>query len=347
MLLEASVSDCSGPLWHLKCNADRQLLALVEQLMVQVTRCFEACFNGLDKLCSTILGRKNRFDIVARMISFFAKALDYLHNLCSIQEEHELESRRQQGRSSSMEGEAIDTATPGHPIKKGRGDGDEIEVEGKILVYYHYTPGWLTYMYSLMIDGEDYAFNKYLTKAVESMICMQWKVGQPGHKDLLEGIMFFILEHIGRLVSNAVFNEHVSMSDRPGNITKDGPTIFLKASKLEARYMIEILAASLAESSVKRDLIAQVLSDDPMNLHRTSGYAGDVLVRAREKIQCSLLRSVVGEGVPDGLTFPKPSIPEPGINGLSTTADNIMEKYGTEWLLASVWALVGWEMMTP
>ena len=133
-LLEAAVSDCSLPLWHLKCDADRHVLVLVEQLMDQITRCFDACFGGLNMLCGTILGRKSKFDVVDRMVSFFSKSLDHLHTICSIQMEHEGETSRQRGRRCDTEGQTLHDSTPGHQTKRARMNGKGSEDTGKSIL---------------------------------------------------------------------------------------------------------------------------------------------------------------------------------------------------------------------
>jgi len=132
-ILEEALSECLIPLRLLKCNADRQTLCLVEQLLGQLARCFEACFDGLDVICETIMGRKNRFGVVDRMVSFFGMALDYLHTLCSFQADNEIETSRQQGCRRGMDGQLSDKQTPEQSSKRARTNEEEIKVTGKTL----------------------------------------------------------------------------------------------------------------------------------------------------------------------------------------------------------------------
>jgi len=184
------------------------------------------------------------------------------------------------------------------------------------------------------------------------MTHMQWQIGQPGHKDLLEGILFFILEHIGRLVSHAVFDEHVATSDQLANITKPSPKLSSKASKLETRYMIKILAAALGGTGARKDLVSHILAEEIsgtnmyISSRKPSGHSTEMLAKARKKIQCSLLKSVLGDGVAEGTTISKPYFPEVEATSLPAMDEN-GEKYGMDWLLGSVWALIGWDMISP
>ena len=125
-LLQAAILDCLSPLWYLKCNADRQVLTLVEQLMAQITRCYKTCFGGLNEICGTILGRKARFGVINCMISFFGMALKHLHTLCSIQAEREISSSQQR---LSTYGVGIQE---GHVSKRARTNGEASGVIGKI-----------------------------------------------------------------------------------------------------------------------------------------------------------------------------------------------------------------------
>ena len=197
-------------------------------------------------------------------------------------------------------------------------------------------------------DEEEYVVNKYLARALASMSQMDWNVGQSGHCEILEGMLYFVLDHTGRLVSNAVFDEHVAKSDRPGNITQNGPPPLVEAVKLETRYIVQILYAALGTSSARKELIARVLADRSLNTSaqlrsiESSNTTQDILNKARKTIQSSLLKSAVGGDELEGLKTPV-SVDIESV--VSVELHGHGEKYGVEWLLGSVWALVGWEMV--
>lgn len=259
--------------------------------MQQIAAGFKSCINGLNALCLTILGRSKRINIVYGLATFFKKALDNLHEVCTRQAEDE------------------DQTT----------------------------------------TGGEYAVNKYLCGALVSIAQTDWTVGNPGHSDILEGILFSILDHTGRLVSNAVFNEHVAISERAGNISIGGLKTPTKCASLEARYFIPILIVALGESSSRRDLISRILCDSSSYPNNQSQCAisslrtnpeHELLTKARKRLQETLIKCAVGGEEFDSLKLPT----QPESLGDMFESGLDVEKYSPEWLLESVWATVGWEL---
>lgn len=199
------------------------------------------------------------------------------------------------------------------------------------------------------IDDE-YAVNRYLCQALISITLTEWKVGKPGHADILEGILFSILDHTGRLLSNAVFNEHVAISNKVGNIAADSPAPLSKAASLEARYIIPVLCAALGRSSTRRELVARILSERPTNskeqihqssLRESADYGHNLLTKTRKKLQETLIKSATGGEELDCLNLPSP--PDEDLDSSFEPA-SCAEKYSPEWLLESVWTVLGWEL---
>lgn len=193
---------------------------------------------------------------------------------------------------------------------------------------------------------DEYIINKHMSGMLVSIVQMEWEPGQTGHSEILEGMLFSILEHVGRLLSNAIFKEHVATSDRIGNITKGLSSRSPKSAKLEARYMVPILHAALGRSSARKETIARVLAENPSygNGQRrslSSGYTPNLLIKARKMIQSSLVKSAVGGEGLDCLKLPSP--PDEG-EEYAPDIEPGVEVYGPEWLQESVWALVGWEL---
>jgi hypothetical protein len=189
----------------------------------------------------------------------------------------------------------------------------------------------------------EYAINKYMTGMLTNVSQVDWKVGQAAHSEVLEGILFSILNHTGRLLSNAVFKEHVSTSDRVGNITKGGTEILPGAAKLETRCIVPILHAALGKSTTRKELIARVLAEratDGSVKMQTPSHRRNLILKARKMIQSSLVKSAVGGEALQSLRTP--NRPEEG----QYTSDFVVpvDMYGSEWLLESVWALIGWEL---
>jgi hypothetical protein len=289
-LLETALSKCSIPLWSLRSDDDTQVLSLLQQLMHQIVLGFRSCFNTLQDLCRTILGRKERFEIIYRLVAFFDKSLDHLHTLCNIQTENDVaDVRRLRHKRVRTEGE--------------------------------------------------FAVNKHLTEMLVCVAQMEWKVGQIGHSEILEGILFLILDRTGRLLSNAVFGEHIASSNRIGNITKEDKGLFSESAKLETGYLIPILHAALGKSSAKKELVARVIAEKTDNANSSSS---DFLVKARKLIQSSLLKSAVGGTELQGLNMPNPPADEDA-HYIPQIASSVA-LHGSEWLIESVWALIGWEL---
>jgi hypothetical protein len=273
--------------------------------MNQIGGSFLSCFRALDELCRTILGRNKKATLVYQMVMFFNKALNLLHTISTLQ----------------VESEAVDdNRRPRH--KRPR------------------------------VEEGEYAVNKYLAKTLAATVyALEWKVHQPGHSDLLEGILFSVLEHTGRLVSEAIFAEHVAISKNPGNITEANEVpVRNGAAKFESRYVVQVLHAALGGSN-KKELVAQVLATGKTNVDVQTRFGGstglstlkgELLTKAKALIQSTLLKSVVGGAEPETLKLPPaPTEDEAMLAGESPGSDI----YGSDWLVETVWALIGWDLV--
>jgi hypothetical protein len=295
----------------MKIGDDPTDLSLVEDTMQQIRKCYLLCFKALDHLCRDIAGRKCRNSLVYYLVTFFNKSLDRLHDMCIMQAEYEV---------------AEDWAS----------EEENARVED--------------------VAGQNYALNYHLSQNLGLILpYVDWKVGQPGHSDVLEGILFSMLDHAGRLVSEAVFGENVAESEAVGRIAVRD-TVETKvtkvAVKLESRHLVLILNGALANSAQKQ-LIAEVLagvSTATGNLAVTHPLAltcltGDLLVRAKKRLQATLVKSIVGESQAaefvDALKLPE----APNEEVLPSIEPPQAGEHGPEWLIESVWSLVGWDMV--
>jgi hypothetical protein len=200
-------------------------------------------------------------------------------------------------------------------------------------------------------EGGEYAVNKYLARALSAVVSnLDWKVGKPGHGEVLEGILFSILEHTGRLLSSAVFSEHVAKSMNPGNITQGKAPSNPSMAKLESRYIVQILHAALGGSE-KKELVAKVLASDRKDLDPlkrmsslapSSSFTRDLVSKSKMLIQSTLLKGAVGGDNLASLELPAPPGEE---SNFSVEAADKVERYGPEWLVEIVWALIGWDMV--
>lgn len=185
------------------------------------------------------------------------------------------------------------------------------------------------------IEETEYAVNKYLSRTIVQISQMDWKIGQLGHTEILEGILCSVLNHTGQLLSHVIFKEHVAASGKRANISTSPATA---ATKFEFRYVIPILHAVLG-GSTRNDLVTRVLGDS----RRSDGSAehpGNLVSKVKRLIQETLVKSALGADF-EGLKLPtQPADSEAYSPGVS----HRVEQYGPEWFLESVWALVGWEL---
>lgn len=198
------------------------------------------------------------------------------------------------------------------------------------------------------LEEGEYAINKYLAGMLASVSYgLEWKAAHPGHADLLEGILFTILEHTGRLLSEAVFDEHVAASNNLGNITKEGTSGCRSSARIEARYIVQVLHAALGGDE-RKDLVAQLLAAGKINagsLRQGSVhgvFSADLLVKAKKLLQSTLMKSAVGGEDLETLRLPTPPVERtvlPAAKGAG------VERYGSDWLVETVWALIGWDLM--
>lgn len=196
------------------------------------------------------------------------------------------------------------------------------------------------------VAGEEYMVNKNITLCLISILQnIEWKVNNQTHCNLLEACLFLVLEQTGRLVSEAVFTEHVAASDNPGHITKAKAFIKKDFTRFESRYIVQVLDAALGDENRKR-LIAEVLSgkksqNESNILTQPLIPNTNVLSRVTLLLQSTLVKSAIGESNMESLGMLTPPTEQ-----LGQVSDEGEENYGSEWLLGRVWAIVGWDLIT-
>jgi hypothetical protein len=197
-------------------------------------------------------------------------------------------------------------------------------------------------------EGE-YAINKYFTRTLSSLAYgLEWSVHQSSHCELLEGILFCILEHTGRLVSKAIFLEHVATSDNPGNISKTNTPASKPVAQFEARYIVQVLHAALGGSE-KKDLVTKILAAGKTNTrdfkhasNHSTVLSGDLLLKARKLLQSTLMKSTVGGEDLEALRLPTPPAER---TDFEIPEASRIEPYGSDWLVEMVWTLIGWDLV--
>jgi hypothetical protein len=201
------------------------------------------------------------------------------------------------------------------------------------------------------MEEREYIATKSLANSLTSIaLGIEWIFGQPGHADLLEGILFCVLEQTGRLISEVIFAEHIATSDNPGNISKVDDQIPSGNIHHDSRYMVQILQAAVGGPK-RRELIAQVLAagnsnssmkTPPVSSTLSLAFSSDLLSKAKKLLQSTLVNCAVGGPGLESLRLPTPPIEEVDVQ---FEVDDQAEKYGSEWLVQSVWGIIGWDMI--
>ncbi|KUJ21955.1 uncharacterized protein LY89DRAFT_390190 [Mollisia scopiformis] len=198
------------------------------------------------------------------------------------------------------------------------------------------------------IEAGEYLVNKYLANALAAIAHnAQWKAQQPAHCEILEGCLFSILEHTGRLVSEAIFGEHVASSDLPANITTNAGSVVRGFVRPEARYIIQVLHA-LAGAGDRRGLVTQILAAGKTSLNEqlratnptNLDIFGDLLSKSKRLLQITLVKSAVG-----GADLESLRLPTPPLETSNVATEERLEKYGKEWLIEMVWGIIGWDIV--
>lgn len=200
-------------------------------------------------------------------------------------------------------------------------------------------------------EETEYAANKYIARTLAAIVYnLEWNPNQPVHSELLEGILYVVLEHTGRLLSEAVFDEHVAASKNPANITDSkGIPVADGLSKYEMRYVIQILQNTLGGRD-KKDLFLYVLAAGKKDLgdqERLSGSGtisvppSNLLAKAKVLLQSTLLKTALGCNELETLKLP--SVPADALE--FSVNESTGKEYGSDWFLEAVWALIGWDLM--
>ncbi|EPE33711.1 hypothetical protein GLAREA_06724 [Glarea lozoyensis ATCC 20868] len=290
-LLETHLLDCCTPLRLVSsANVNPRILRVFEHFMHQLSLGYQLCFDSLNEICRTMLGRTKKNDIIYRMTRYIQKAIAFLHDISLAQEYKESKAPRRQGSN-------------GH-------------------------------------DGIEYIVNKHLAISITSMLAgLEWEAGKPGHSELLEGILYTILQHTGKLVSVAVFNEHVASSKNEGKVTENTQSGEVCTAKFESRYIIQILYTAIG-GATKTELISQVLAAGRSNMSKDG--KGDLISKARKLLQSTLINNSTGGVSLETLRLPPPPSEDTAI---PDDVHHSVERYSSEWLVEMAWALVGWDMV--
>ncbi|KAM0188692.1 hypothetical protein ACHAPC_003549 [Botrytis cinerea] len=149
---------------------------------------------------------------------------------------------------------------------------------------------------------------------------IRWQKTNDLHKQIFEGMLAIILDHMGRLISITTFNEDVAASKLPGHISS-GKFVYLSPNEyaLKSKYLVHLLEIALKVQK-------ENMSTEPTE---------ELLKKAQRKIRNTLMNSTVGASLM-GLKMPEMFSEEPvdipGLEGL--------KMYGELWTLQCVSTMI-------
>ncbi|TAQ87428.1 hypothetical protein B7494_g4251 [Chlorociboria aeruginascens] len=193
------------------------------------------------------------------------------------------------------------------------------------------------------VEGGEFAVFKYLTKALTSIFeDIDWKIDRSEHIEVLEGILYSVLNRTGKLLSEAIFDEELATSKRPATIRDpESPLRNSEAMKLESRYLMQILHAALG-GQPQKEIIAHVLANTSAVKGKGSGVQ-TLLEPAMNRLQQTLLKGTLGVDGDAAKFLDALKLPEPAEEEEVLDMENGHEQFGREWLIEQVWELVGWD----
>lgn len=158
---------------------------------------------------------------------------------------------------------------------------------------------------------------------------IDWQQKNELHKQIFEGILAIILDHIGKLMSNIIFGEDTACSKAPGGISSreadlQPPT--RDPNFLKSKYVIPILHVALKIQEEKK----------------MTGPTEELLKKAKKRIQNTLKNSMI-RGSLLGMTVPERSEEEP----IDIPELEGLELYGKEWTIQCVFTMIEMEDDEP
>ncbi|KAM3084491.1 hypothetical protein ACMFMF_001847 [Clarireedia jacksonii] len=176
------------------------------------------------------------------------------------------------------------------------------------------------------VEDTHFLVTKFIAQMLISIIRnIEWKAERSTHRDILEGIISTIVEHAGTLLSLGIFGEDIGVSNLPGNISNKAETRnYCNVIYYESRYLVPILRAALDVEREKKMITTRGVRE-----------------KAMKKVQRALTKSTIGGNL---ATLKMPAKLEMDEESLLMPELPHHKTFSTEWLVESLWVLVGWEV---
>lgn len=184
-----------------------------------------------------------------------------------------------------------------------------------------------------------------LTKfLVNILTCPEFQKAHLSHIEVLEGMFSALLEEVGGLISQVIFDEHLSTLRGPAPVSWSGKdtsaSINALAVDLKCQHLASVLKGAMEGRSEKdKHSLAEMLAGT-----KVLGIGADkkvVLARARQRLQETLLKGIFGN---DGEQFMNALQMPASEEGWDNEAVQVTRDE-KEAFVESVWSTVGWDMM--
>ncbi len=184
-----------------------------------------------------------------------------------------------------------------------------------------------------------------LTKfLINILTCPDFQKAHLSHIEVLEGMFSALLEEVGGLISQVIFNEHLPTLREPAPVSHSdsntSSSINNVAVDLKCRHLAIVLKRAI-EGRCEKDKYSLAAMLAGTKVLEIGAGKKLVLARARQRLQETLLKGVFGD---DGEDFMNAlQMPESG-EGWDIEAHQIARD-AKETFVESVWSTVGWDMM--
>lgn len=179
------------------------------------------------------------------------------------------------------------------------------------------------------------------------------------HKSLYEGLVFIILQRLGRRLYLLIFghprgptiedeikafNEPDEIEDVPEAAQVTESDLQLKSASVEAPYLVHLLTRIMNAAPAHLDAAVLTKAGKPKQAVKGS-MKGVLAVHARERLQRTLIDCMFGEDGRDDDEF-HDCLKMPATKGPPLSVPKIKEPEVQDWFKEEVWRLLGWEILS-
>lgn len=184
-----------------------------------------------------------------------------------------------------------------------------------------------------------------LTKfLVNILTCPEFQKAHLSHIEVLEGMFSALLEEVGGLISQVIFDEHLSTLRGPAPVSwsdrNTSASVNALAVDLKCQHLASVLKQAMEGRSEKdkHSLAAMLAGTKVLGIGAGKKM---VLARARQRLQETLLKGIFGD---DGEQFVNALQMPESEEGWDSEATQV-SRDEKEAFVESVWSTVGWDMM--